>query len=82
MSNAYRDRLLSVGYLSRGRTGSRVLAEGRAHPESGEPYKTVRDELGHDVTEHGKAGAGVSDRQDVNINVRGPITAEVEVPRD
>ena len=28
----------------------------------------TRDELGNDVTEHGKRGAGVSDRQDVNIH--------------
>ena len=82
MSNPYRDRLLSVGFLSRGQTRSRVLAEGRSHPDSGEPYKTVRDELGHDVTEHGKPGLGVSDRQDVRINVAKPIEIEVEVPRD
>ena len=54
----------SIGYLSRGRTMSRSKS-GRAHPESGEPYKTTRDECGNDVTEHGKAGSGLSDRQDV-----------------
>jgi len=61
------DRLRSIGHLSKGRTMSRSRS-GREHPESGEPYKVTRDELGHDVTEHGKAGSGVSDRQDVNIH--------------
>ena len=63
---AYREKLRSIGYLSRGRTMSRSRV-GRAHPESGEPYKVTRDEAGNDVTEHGRAGAGVSDRQDVTI---------------
>ena len=40
---------------------------GREHPDSGLPYKTVTDEAGNDVTEHGKRGAGVSQRQDVEI---------------
>ena len=30
----------------------------------------TRDELGNDVTEHGKAGSGLSDRQDVNIHAK------------
>lgn len=60
-------RWRSIGVLSKGRTQSRVIEEGRAHPESGEPFKTVRDELNNDVTEHGARGSGVSDRQDVNI---------------
>ena len=49
---------------------------GREHPDSGEPYKVTRDELGNDVTEHGKRGAGVSDRQDVNIH---PETVNVDL---
>lgn len=61
------EKLRSVGYLSRGRTQSRSKS-GREHPESGEPFKVTRDELGNDVTEHGKRGSGLSDRQDVNIN--------------
>ncbi len=61
------EKMRSVGYLPRGRTMSRSKS-GRTHPDSGEPYKTTRDENGHDVTEHGKAGSGVSDRQDVNIH--------------
>ena len=61
------DKLRSIGYLSRGRTMSRSTS-GRAHPESGKPYKVTRDECGNDVTEHGAAGTGLSDRQDVTIH--------------
>jgi hypothetical protein len=74
---AYRERLLSIGYLGHGRTRSRVLEEGRAHPDSGVRYKTVRDELGNDVTEHGKPGSAVTDRQDVKINVAEPVVLEL-----
>lgn len=78
MSNPYRDRLLGIGYLSKGRSDRRrVIREGRAHPDSGKPFKTVRDECGNDVTEHGKPGTGLSDRQDVNINVAKPIEVEL-----
>ena len=38
---------------------------GREHPESHLPYKVTRDELGNDVTEHGKAGQRPGERQDV-----------------
>jgi hypothetical protein len=73
---AYRDKLASIGYLSRGRTRAQtVISEGRAHPESGERYVTRRDENGHDVTEHGRAGTGLSDRQDVHIHAQ-PIIVE------
>lgn len=61
------DKLRSIGQLRGGRTRVRVTAEGREHPDSHLPYKTVTDELGNDVTEHGEAGSGVSARQDVNI---------------
>jgi hypothetical protein len=64
---SYRAKLLSIGYLSRGRTQARVR-EGRQHPDSGKPFKAVKDELGNVVTEHGARGSGVSDRQDVNIH--------------
>jgi hypothetical protein len=60
------ERLRSIGHISR-RTRSRSRS-GREHPESGLPYKTTTDELGNDVTEHGKAGSGTSERQDVTIN--------------
>ena len=62
-----RDKLRSIGHLKGGRTMSRVTS-GREHPDSRLPYQTVRDELGNDVTEHGKAGSGTSQRQDVSIN--------------
>ena len=61
------ERLRSIGHLSKGRTMSRSKS-GREHPETGLPYKTTRDELGNDVTEHGKTGSGLSERQDVNIH--------------
>jgi hypothetical protein len=60
------DRLRSIGHLSHGQTGSRTRS-GREHPDSGLPYKITRDESGNDVTEHGAAGSGVSQRQDVNL---------------
>jgi len=41
---------------------------GREHPDSGLPFKTTTDELGNDVTEHGRAGSGTSERQDVSIS--------------
>jgi hypothetical protein len=79
LSNPYRDKLLSVGYLSRGRTRARVR-EGRQHPESGKPYKAVTDELGNTTTEHNIKG----DRQDVLIRpetvrvARDPATGKLE----
>lgn len=50
MSNPYRDKLLSVGYLARGRTRARVR-EGRSHPETGKAFKATTTEAGT-VTEH------------------------------
>lgn len=61
------EKLRSIGHLKGGRSMSRTTS-GRAHPETGLPYQTTTDELGNDVTEHGKAGSGLSERQDVNIN--------------
>jgi len=61
------DKLRSIGHLARGRTMARAVS-GREHPDSGLPYQTTTDELGNDVTEHGRAGAGVSERQDVSIS--------------
>ena len=63
------ERLRSIGHLKGGRTKSRS-ASGREHPDSGLPYQITRDELGNDVTEHGKAGSGLSERQDVTINAQ------------
>lgn len=60
------EKLRSIGHLKGGRTMSRTTA-GREHPDSGLPYQVTRDELGNDVTEHGKAGSGLSERQDVTL---------------
>lgn len=62
--SAYRDRLLTVGFLPRGRTGSRVREERDA---DGTRRKHVTDELSNTVTEHTKPGTGVSHRQDVQL---------------
>lgn len=68
--NAYREKLLSVGYLSRGRSGPRVR-EGREHPETGRPFKATTDELGNTVTEHDTK----DDRVDAHIR---PETVRAE----
>lgn len=77
MSNPYRDRLLGVGVLRGGLTRSSRVSEGRAHPETGVPYRSVTDELGATTTEH----ATRDDRVDVQI--RAPHvrvrTAQTEV---
>jgi hypothetical protein len=66
MASEWQEKMRSVGYLSRGRTGSRQVS-GREHPDSGKPYKAVLDEAGNVVTEHSDPGSGVSCRQDVEI---------------
>jgi hypothetical protein len=60
MSNPYRDKLLSVGYLSRGRTRAKVR-EGRRG--DGTRVKATTDELGNTTTEH----ATRDDRVDVTV---------------
>jgi hypothetical protein len=76
VASEWQEKMRSIGHLSGGRTRDKVT-EGRAHPDSGKAYKAVTDELGHTVTEHGAAGSGVSDRQDVHINAE-----TVQVDRD
>lgn len=49
------------------------VEEGRAHSESGLPYKATTDELNNTVTEHSKPGSGVSVRQDAHMR---PKTVE------
>lgn len=74
MASEWLQRMRSIGYLSRGQTRSRERS-GREHPESGQPFKAVTDELGNTVVEHSRPGSGVSCRQDVNLHpdvVRGP----------
>jgi hypothetical protein len=63
------EKLRSIGHLKGGRTMSRATS-GREHPDSGLPYQVTRDELGNDVTEHGKRGSGTSERQDVEIHAK------------
>jgi hypothetical protein len=50
MSNPYRDRLLSIGFLAGGRSRPQIQ-EGRQHPETGRAWKATTDEAGT-VTEH------------------------------
>jgi hypothetical protein len=73
MSNPYRDRLLRVGVISQ-RSGDKVT-EGREHPETGLPFKTVTDEGDNSVTEHSAPGRapGVSGRQDVNVHPKAVV---------
>lgn len=75
------DRLRSIGQIGAGRlTRNRVKDEGRAHPDSGLPYKTVQDENRNETTEHGVPGTAVSSRQDAHVYVGEPATATIEVP--
>lgn len=60
MSNPYRDKLLSIGYLARGQTRDRVR-EGRRG--DGVRVKAVTDEAGNTVTEHATA----EDRVDIAV---------------
>jgi hypothetical protein len=63
-----RDKLLSLGYLGRGRTRDQVR-EGR--DESGQRFKATTDQLNNTVTERGH------NRQDVQIRVD-PIRINAE----
>jgi hypothetical protein len=58
------DRLRSVGSLSRGRTRDQVTEQ---RLPGGGRTKAVTDENNATVTEHSKAGTGVSHRQDVMV---------------
>jgi hypothetical protein len=49
MSTEFRDKLLTLGVISK-RTRP-IVREGREHPDSGKPWKSVTDETGT-VTEH------------------------------
>jgi hypothetical protein len=56
MSSEFRDKLLTLGVISR-RTRP-VVREGREHPETGKAWKSVSDEAGT-VTEHNVKGERV-----------------------
>ena len=58
------DRLRSVGALSHGRTRDQVVEQ---RLPDGTRTKAVTDQNNATVTEHSKAGTGVSHRQDVMI---------------
>jgi hypothetical protein len=59
-----REKLRSIGYLSRGRTRPRVR---ETREQDGARTKAVTDELNNTVTEHTRRGTGVSHQQDVMI---------------
>ena len=51
MASEFAEKVRSLGYLSRGRTRSATVQEGRRHPETGVPFKTTITEAGR-TTEH------------------------------
>lgn len=73
MSNAFRDKLLTIGVI--GKRSRNTVLEGRAHPETGLPFKATTDSSNNTVTEHGAYGSGVSERQDVHVR---PTTVVLE----
>lgn len=50
---------------------------GREHPDSGLPFQATTDEIGNTVTEHGAAGTGLSQRQDVEIHAE-PVRMDMK----
>lgn len=64
---SYREKLLSVGYISR-RSRPRVTER---RGDDGSRTKAVTDELDNTVTEHTRPGSGVSHRQDVLVRPEG-----------
>ncbi len=75
MSNPYRDKLLSIGVVSR--LSRPVVSEGRQHPETGKAWKRTEDD-GSIVTEH----ATKDDRVDATAKVAAPIRANYEEIRE
>jgi hypothetical protein len=75
VSNPFREKLLSIGVLSRGRTRDRVR-EGR--DDAGYRTKATTDELGNTVTEH----ADPTDRVDVTVRPPHVRLVSQEVPQD
>lgn len=45
----FADKVRSLGYLSRGRTRDTRVREGRAHPETGVPYKVTETDAGRTI---------------------------------
>jgi len=74
MSNEFRDKLLSIGVLSK-RSGPKVI-EGR--DSKGYRAKATKDELGHITVEH----ANPQDQVDVHIRAPHIRVAAQEVSQD
>lgn len=64
-----RDKLLSVGYLSQGRTRNKVT-EGK--DKTGESFKAVTDELNNTVIERAERQDVVVTPQSVEYKLKGP----------
>ena len=75
MSNPYRDKLLGIGFLSRGRTRDKVVT---GRDAEGNRTKTVIDQAGNEVTEHNNK----KDQVDVHIKAPHIRIAAQEVPHD
>lgn len=60
-----REKMRSIGVISK-RTKPKIV-EGKSHPKSGLPFKSVTGEDNATITEHGKKKSGVSERQDVVV---------------
>ncbi len=63
MANEFTERMRSIGVLRRGRSRSTTVVEGKAHPETGVPFKATTDERNNTTTEH----ATKDDRVDVTL---------------
>lgn len=82
---SFREKALTIGVLSRGRTRStRVVDEGRLEsgPYAGQTYQTRQDELGNRVRVRSDAPSGVDVGQDVRVNAPLVRAGGVEEVRD
>jgi hypothetical protein len=76
----FSNKVRTIGVITR--ISKPTVREGKAHPDSGRPYKATTDEAGNTVTEHSAPGPapGVSDRQDVTVRPE-TITIKLGVNR-
>lgn len=79
MSNPYRDKLLSVGYIKGNGRNSIRCADGQIRPkvaestdENGDRTKAITDEAGNTVTEHNNA------KDQVDVMIR-PASIEADL---
>jgi len=49
VSSEFADKVRSLGFLSGGRTRDTRIREGRAHPETGVPYKVTETDAGRTI---------------------------------